>query len=1071
MAEPFSPPNRRFDLSIGNVENRPQQLDDWSKAYHQLEKDKAELEDLENTKDDDLTVEAAKEALERHKGKDPQQISAAADTYLAIMRRTRERRMDALRKTIPAAGQKVPSPDQLFPAKDAVLQPKRQEGGIGSFLYDVIGAPSRAFRAGQADLVDNQTRADMAPAEIEATLAGNPSLRQAGVATQDQPFGPGENLQHLGHAAKAGLSAMFTTESKSPQLTSSLGNVRDWYKTQAAKYVANKFAGEKPAMLAARADEVYDKLVDADMQAADLRHPNQAQMLSEFTGDAVVPNPASEVFKGAKAAYGVAKGSELLGPAVKSLEAGVYNAAKDLRPLGYDALRNKAATGAAAEGLGDVSSLLRRGQDAGDVYGEGTRNLNDQAIAAIAAEMKKVKPEQQELAAATLHDALAGDPDALRNLSVFGIDPAVQAKVKAATDVLYARGTKTGRLQRAGESGKLELASKQENYVPERVQATVETPGAKVPRRPGDHRYGVAGGGELEKAEENVAVKNPLEQFRNAAVKDVRADKAGYEMREMNETLSKHNMVQFGEDLQTPRVAKVGKAEVKLIPLPKEMSDEWIRSTGKVGDEVKQGHVFVPEWAYQRLDQIMPKSQKAQLPKVLKDIAEYTIKPIYSIFRSTATSLGGVPFLSKFYTDNVEGAVGLGILGSGLKAANPELQAGAFKVSLLAAGLGDPAASKMAYTLENGAKIRMPDLVAMMKEDGVLGQGFLKYDRDLSRGKGPLGAVAGAMHQTQEKLRLSQFNDIVENYQHGINYLSALKGTDKLSRAQALDFAERMSGNIRRLSPFEKEVMRSVVPFYAWKRTIYPAMARTIAENPQRAAFFEHLRQGAERHFGPQFNVPAQMVPKNIELAGEATSPPFLQPSALPPNVAARTETQEGSFTMSRPETPLSVIGDYAEHGFVRDLGPGGYAFAALVLGKDPITGEDLPETNDWFPNRASSLEDIDKELKTTKAGQAIRAVAGTPIQTLIDLGRAYWDSSHKGTAIDLWTRVGIAKRTGGIDRLAAAGLRQLGFDVQGESLGYPGVTTNVVNPSSELKKNAKKAQKIRAEYWPEQAE
>lgn len=86
-------------------------------------------------------------------------------------------------------------------------------------------------------------------------------------------------------------------------------------------------------------------------------------------------------------------------------------------------------------------------------------------------------------------------------------------------------------------------------------------------------------------------------------------------------------------------------------------------------------------------------------------------------------------------------------------------------------------------------------------------------------------------------------------------------GTDKA--AMRKEAAVRMSldalGNFRKMSPFERQVVRRVIPFYAWLRHITTLAVRLPITNPVRVAWMLHLAD----LYGepPEFDVLANTIP------------------------------------------------------------------------------------------------------------------------------------------------------------------------------------------------------------------
>ena len=87
--------------------------------------------------------------------------------------------------------------------------------------------------------------------------------------------------------------------------------------------------------------------------------------------------------------------------------------------------------------------------------------------------------------------------------------------------------------------------------------------------------------------------------------------------------------------------------------------------------------------------------------------------------------------------------------------------------------------------------------------------------------------------------RSYKLNEFVDNLARSSVYLAKLG--EGIPRETAMATTLQAMGDFQRLSPFERRVVREVLPFYAWMRHSFQATLRFPIHHPGRAAFAYHL--------------------------------------------------------------------------------------------------------------------------------------------------------------------------------------------------------------------------------------
>jgi hypothetical protein len=120
----------------------------------------------------------------------------------------------------------------------------------------------------------------------------------------------------------------------------------------------------------------------------------------------------------------------------------------------------------------------------------------------------------------------------------------------------------------------------------------------------------------------------------------------------------------------------------------------------------------------------------------------------------------------------------------------------------------------------------------------ITSRGFYAADlsAELRPARTPLGKAIGKSYS---------LNEYVDNVGRTMVYL-AKKGKG-VSGEAAIKLALRAAGDFSRMTPFERNVARRVIPFYAWQKHITKLAFRLPLENPARVAWTLHLADVADR--------------------------------------------------------------------------------------------------------------------------------------------------------------------------------------------------------------------------------
>jgi hypothetical protein len=281
---------------------------------------------------------------------------------------------------------------------------------------------------------------------------------------------------------------------------------------------------------------------------------------------------------------------------------------------------------------------------------------------------------------------------------------------------------------------------------------------------------------------------------------------------------------------------------------------------------------LLPEAVHKNFKDVLPAlAREAAGPKEylegITKVLDKSLVPLNAVFRRSVT----LPFPA-YTVRNATGALLIGAVGLKFRMFNPRLQARTANLVSHAAGLGSKKALGIKATLESKEVVTHKKLLEMAMEDGVIGQfdTLMKAHQPLaSKLDVALGLdfpfLPGPIREVTKRISPKNVNNAVENYQSLLGYLGFLKGTSRADRGKALRMMSDYMGNYKRMSPFEKNVLSEVMPFYAWNRFVMPWFFKRLADSPAHLGVWKKLYDHNERQWGEIFPVGAESIPKHMQ--------------------------------------------------------------------------------------------------------------------------------------------------------------------------------------------------------------
>lgn len=438
--------------------------------------------------------------------------------------------------------------------------------------------------------------------------------------------------------------------------------------------------------------------------------------------------------------------------------------------------------------------------------------------------------------------------------------------------------------------------------------------------------------------------------------------------------------------------------------------------------------------------------------KHISTVFDYTLRPFNTAARIGLTLFGGPGYLAR----NMTTAGILPGLVHGAGGYKPGLQGMAMAGALASIGTGGEAAKNFTYKLASGEVLDTKDILKIFEKPGLLNTTEARLALDDAFTGGRRWNIAKRLAQRSfflmpgipapKGLSVYNANMAIENYQKLAIGLGFLKSTKPADIERMFKLTSEYAGNYARMSPFEQNVLRDVTGFYGWTRYIWPMMAKTLINNPQRVAPW--LRAEILMAQSGQRDTPyskSAMAPWQREYAFMA--PKQFQPEAYKKQIEEALKNN-GDEDMAREFTTMHVES------------PGSFGFAFIPALEALAKGGGLPEGTSfsdmlgWLPRfyigwrtgqdfatgRPLTSLKLDADMFATGtvgykrfwgnlSGSAVGQLLMTPVSRVSsNFGKAiklYYDNANTpGSAIDLATRLEVGRAWPIVAQIADAGMR-----------------------------------------------
>jgi hypothetical protein len=480
-------------------------------------------------------------------------------------------------------------------------------------------------------------------------------------------------------------------------------------------------------------------------------------------------------------------------------------------------------------------------------------------------------------------------------------------------------------------------------------------------------------------------------------------------------------------------------------------------------------------------------NKSSDLAKAGVELWKSTIRPAQKNWRAGKTILRPAFFWTELPTNFTFAAI-----SNGIRAADPRIVGAAAARLLPSAFLGSKLAQKKYYKLADGTKKSIKDIMKMAQSDGILrtyrfSQGLEKghdigriwpaisntIEESLRKRRatemliGP-GKVAGKVATAPYKASLA-ITEAADDFFKLQVYMKHLKGSSDAARAHAADMVGKYMPHYRRMSDFEKSVMRDGVSFYGWLRWSAKYAAQALMERPARLTVFQKAIKNLEHKLGGIVPVTEQAIPEYLTYG--VTAPIEHQHPEYRKRINEYIATgdkkvfskmDDHRFGMMTVENTWSATGSSLEmvHNIVNPkniedrrrvteiLGPAFKLMLDLTSDdpRDQITGwKQMPR----FPTQAE-IEDPKLYQIYKKSMQKNLYVRGSMVgEAILDVTDRYFNLYRLATTeeekLDMRMRYQAVNDFGFIPYL----LESMGAMSEGRAAGpwYPGVRTRQVDP------------------------
>jgi len=397
------------------------------------------------------------------------------------------------------------------------------------------------------------------------------------------------------------------------------------------------------------------------------------------------------------------------------------------------------------------------------------------------------------------------------------------------------------------------------------------------------------------KAPASAFVQDPQLQFTKRVEEFARKAPAAEEMRLTHEYLGSNrvftkapkDVAKAGYILRIPRnlpeaervamkTALESQTGMKWNALGEELNKVFTQVTGKPGLKLGTYDNIAPQHMIDRFAQLAPViggnlSEVQKAYKTFNDFSRVAIRPFMQFFRTGTTVMGGPAYFLRDFS----GVGGLGTLAHGFRVLHPQHLKATVLGTLASAGFGTEWARAAKYTLPGSGKRKTVGwLLDQADKIGFIDQQDMRMGLELIMGQGKAGRFLQKATEVMSPIylpmgkRLSQRNvaRASQNMQKLIVFAGFLKDDTPEALMKAADLTAKYAADYRRLSPFEKYVLKDTFAFYAWNRFILPHYVNQLVENPQRIAKFVQARLAMYRASSRK-RPPEQAIPPFLKLA------------------------------------------------------------------------------------------------------------------------------------------------------------------------------------------------------------
>lgn len=251
-----------------------------------------------------------------------------------------------------------------------------------------------------------------------------------------------------------------------------------------------------------------------------------------------------------------------------------------------------------------------------------------------------------------------------------------------------------------------------------------------------------------------------------------------------------------------------------------------LHDTGKLAWDPKTGRALMDDKTGKLVDGAdITDATRVLDAELFKTLKKYTAKRDPNMLLRVYDKVTGgwkhsvLALSPRWHVGNIVGNAALAGLGAGLSPAQ------------IAKHVGE--ARRLVKAFEEGGDVPAEHLVAMER---LIAAGFNNPD---------LARVENARALGRAINRSYHFNGYVDSVNRTVIYLA--KHKSGVSADAAVSMALKTAGDFSKMTPFERNVVRRIIPFYAWQRHITRLAFSLPVEHPSRVAWTLHLSEMQNR--------------------------------------------------------------------------------------------------------------------------------------------------------------------------------------------------------------------------------